>query len=192
MARNSAPPRATSACSRATPEFDVARRRLSHSVKAGDPLLIEDKGGALVLHYRLHPHLRDRAEALAQAAVAGLDDLYACDGHYIFEIRQRGISKAVAIELFADQPAFRKRLPVFVGDDSTDEDGLRGAAKAGGFGIKVGPGSTRADYCLPRCLRRARVAGDANLESRSNYIKLAPRRIGGSARCAAMVCATSA
>ena len=132
----------------ATPEFDVARRRLSHSVKPGDPLLVEDKGGALVLHYRLHPHLRDRAEALAQEAAAGLDDLYALHGHYIFEIRQRGINKALALELFSDQPAFRKRLPVFVGDDSTDEDGLRSAAKAGGFGIKVGPGHTRADYCL--------------------------------------------
>ena len=46
------------------------------------------------------------------------------------------------------QPPFRKRMPVFVGDDSTDEDGLRAAAKAGGFGVKVGPGHTQATYCL--------------------------------------------
>jgi len=132
----------------ATPELDVARRRLSKSLLADDPLLIEDKGGAVVVHYRVHPELRGRAKALAFTAASGLDDLFVVEGHYIFEIRQREITKASAIELFADQPNFRKRLPVFVGDDSTDEDGLRAAAKGGGFGIKVGPGETQALYRL--------------------------------------------
>ncbi len=132
----------------ATPEFDVARRRLSAALHADDPLLIEDKGGSLVVHYRLRPELRGRAKALAAAAISGLDDLYVVEGHFIFEIRQRGITKAIAIELFASQPAFRKRIPVFVGDDTTDEDGLRAAETAGGFGVKVGPGHTQATYCL--------------------------------------------
>ncbi len=132
----------------ATPEFDVARRRLSAALQADDPLLIEDKGGALVVHYRLRPELRGRAKGLATAAISGLDDLHVVEGHFIFEIRQRGITKAVALELFATQPPFRKRIPVFVGDDTTDEDGLRAAEKAGGFGVKVGPGHTQATYCL--------------------------------------------
>jgi len=132
----------------ATPEFDVARRRLSAALQADDPLLIEDKGGSLVVHYRLRPELRGRAKGLASAAISGLDDLYVVEGHFIFEIRQRGITKAIAIELFASQPPFRKRIPVFVGDDTTDEDGLRAAEKAGGFGVKVGPGHTQARYCL--------------------------------------------
>ena len=132
----------------ATPEFDIARRRLSAALRPDDPLLIEDKGGSLVVHYREHPDLRGRAKAIASAAVSGLDDLHTVEGHYIFEIRQRGVTKAIALELFSDQPAFRKRMPVFVGDDTTDEDGLRAAGRAGGFGIKVGPGATEADFCL--------------------------------------------
>jgi trehalose 6-phosphate phosphatase len=131
-----------------TPDLDIARRRLSKSLLADDPLLIEDKGGALVVHYRLHPEMRGRAKALAFTAASSLDDLFVVEGHYIFEIRQREITKATAIELFSDQPNFRKRMPVFVGDDSTDEDGLRAAAEAGGFGIKVGPGETQALYRL--------------------------------------------
>lgn len=133
----------------ATTDFELARRRLSALIRPDDPLLIEDKGGALVLHYRQHPDQRDRAELLAAEIVEGLADLYVVEGHAIYEIRERAISKAVAIKLFADQPAFRKRLPVFVGDDTTDEDGLRAAAGAGGFGIKVGPGETQAAYRLP-------------------------------------------
>ena len=132
----------------ATPEFDLARRRLSAALRPEDPLLIEDKGGSLVVHYREHPDLRGRAKAIASAAVSGLDDLHTVEGHYIFEIRQRGVTKAIALELFSDQPAFRKRMPVFVDDDTTDEDGLRAAGRAGGFGIKVGPGATDADFCL--------------------------------------------
>jgi trehalose 6-phosphate phosphatase len=133
----------------ASPDLDVARRRLTAGLLPDDPLLIEDKGGSLVLHFRQHPGQRDRAEALAQAAVAGLSDLYAIEGHAIFELRQHGVSKAAALDLFAAVACFSKRAPVFVGDDSTDEDGFRAATRLGGFGIKVGPGETVAAYRLP-------------------------------------------
>lgn len=130
-----------------TPQLDEARRRLAE-LDAGDPLFLEDKGGALVLHFRRHPEQRGRAERLAHAAVAGLSGLHAVEGHAIFEIRQRGISKALALGLFAPLPPFSGRLPVFVGDDTTDEDGFRAAAAAGGFGVKVGAEPTAAQYRL--------------------------------------------
>jgi trehalose 6-phosphate phosphatase len=132
-----------------TPDLAEARRRLERAIGPGDPLLLEDKGAALVLHFRRHPEQRDRAAALAEAAVAGLPDLHAVPGHAIFEIRQRGVSKAGALRLFAASPPFSERRPVFIGDDTTDEDGFRAAAAAGGFGIKVGPGPTLAAHRLP-------------------------------------------
>jgi trehalose 6-phosphate phosphatase len=132
-----------------TPQLDEARRRLAAALLPEDALLLEDKGGALVLHFRKHPDQRGRAESLAETAVAGLKDLHAVEGHAIFEIRQRGISKAKAVGLFAAAPPFAGRLPVFTGDDTTDEDGFRAAAQAGGFGVKVGPGATAAAYRLP-------------------------------------------
>ena len=148
-ARKSARRRATSAPGRRAPISTAPAGGSPPRSCPNDPLLVEDKGAALVLHFRKHPEQRARAEALAAAAVAGLSDLYAIEGHAIFEIRQRDVSKATAIELFGNMRPFAGRLPVFVGDDSTDEDGFRAAARAGGFGVKVGPGSTGAAYRLP-------------------------------------------
>jgi trehalose 6-phosphate phosphatase len=37
-------------------------------------------------------------------------------------------------------------MPVFVGDDTTDEDGFAAAESGGGYGIKVGDGPSRALY----------------------------------------------
>ena len=132
-----------------SPQLEEVRRRLATQIAPDDPILLEDKASALVLHFRARPEQQGRAERLARQAVAGLPDLYALPGHAIYEIRERGVSKADALRLFADVPAFAGRLPVFIGDDSTDEDGLRAAAEAGGFGVKVGPGETSAAYRLP-------------------------------------------
>lgn len=129
-------------------DLGIARQRLRQAL-AGEPkLLLEDKNSALVLHFRQHPQMQDRAAALANEAIAGLDAVQAVPGHMIVEIRETGISKADAVRALAADPPFRGRLPVFVGDDTTDEDGFREAAAQGGFGIKVGQGETAARYRL--------------------------------------------
>ena len=45
-------------------------------------------------------------------------------------------------------PPFQGRFPVFVGDDRTDEDGIREVQAQGGFGIKVGIGASDAQWRL--------------------------------------------
>ena len=132
-----------------SPDLEAARARLRTALQPEVPLRLEDKGGALVLHFREHPEQRDRAEALAKEAVRGLPDIYAVEGHAIWEIRQHGVSKAGALRRLSEVAPFAGRLPVFVGDDTTDEDGFRAAAELGGFGVKVGPGETAARYRLP-------------------------------------------
>ena len=79
----------------------------------------------------------------------GLDTLHVMAGHAIFEILQRGITKGRALRRFMRRPPFAGRIPVFVGDDATDEDGMRAAAAEGGFGVKIGPEETAAAYRLP-------------------------------------------
>jgi len=130
-------------------ELDAARRRLAEAISQDDPIYVEDKGGALVLHFRLYPEQRLRAERLAEQAVAGLDTLKVASGHQIFEVRQRAITKANAVRRFMLRPPFRGRIPVFVGDDVTDEDGMREATREGGFGVKIGCGPTVAAFRLP-------------------------------------------
>jgi len=131
-----------------SPEIDIARGRIAASLREHDPLLFEDKGSALVLHFRICPKEGVRALAIAQRAVDGLEQLEMVEGHAIAEVRERKVSKADAISIVAAWPEFAGRKPVLIGDDTTDEDGFRAAAGAGGFGVKVGPGDTAAQYRL--------------------------------------------
>ena len=121
-------------------DLDEARRRLAAAIRSNDPLLFEDKGGALVLHFRQHPDQRERAATLARDAAHGLKAIHVVAGHDIFEVLERGVTKARAIEHLSTHPPFAGRIPVYVGDDTTDEDAIRAAQEAGGFGVKVGPG----------------------------------------------------
>jgi trehalose 6-phosphate phosphatase len=122
---------------------------LARSIAPEAHIDLEDKGSALVLHFRRHPEKRAQTEALARAAVEGLDGLHVMAGHAIFEILQRGITKGRALRRFMRRPPFAGRVPVFVGDDVTDEDGLRAASAEGGFGVKIGDDETAALYRLP-------------------------------------------
>jgi len=62
----------------------------------------------------------------------------------VFDIKPRGISKATAVERFMARSPFGGRLPVFVGDDKTDEDGFRAVTALGGIAIQVGPNHSTA------------------------------------------------
>ena len=126
----------------------TARQYVRNAIGPGDPIDVEDKGGAIVLHFRRAPGEADRARAIAAEAASTDPDLVAVDGHAIAEIRPRAVTKAGAIRNFMQAPPFLGRLPVFVGDDVTDEDGFRAVASAGGFAVKVGPGETAARYRL--------------------------------------------
>jgi trehalose 6-phosphate phosphatase len=130
-------------------ELSEVRRRLAEALPRNDRIYVEDKGGALVLHFRQHPEQEARAQRIADEVVQGLETLHVVKGHAIFEIRQRDITKANAVRRFMRRPPFHGRIPVFVGDDVTDEDGMREANAEGGFGVKIGPGRTVATYRLP-------------------------------------------
>jgi trehalose 6-phosphate phosphatase len=115
-------------------------------------LLLESKPSGLALHYRLSPELatlcrQQLAQALAEAPGAALKwELQG--GHCVCELKQRSVSKGSAVRAYLAEAPFAGRLPVFVGDDVTDEDGIRAVQAAGGFGIRVGPGASEARFRL--------------------------------------------
>jgi trehalose 6-phosphate phosphatase len=80
----------------------------------------------------------------------------------LFEIKPRGFTKATAIKAFMKEPPFSGRLPVFLGDDLTDEDGFAMVEAYGGVSIAVGDrvrGQYRlADVAAVRALLRAIAA----------------------------------
>lgn len=113
---------------------------------ASDPrILIEDKGAAVALHFRLAPERGDECMETMRA-LARPRALQVLDGNKVVEARVLGFDKGHAIRMLAAQAPFAGRMPVFVGDDRTDEDGFIAAAALGGYGIKVGPEETAARF----------------------------------------------
>jgi trehalose 6-phosphate phosphatase len=117
-----------------------------------DGLLVELKPSGLALHFRSNPALgalcrQQLAQALAEAPGAA-SEWELQDGHCVCELKQRSVSKGGAVRAYLAEAPFAGRLPVFVGDDVTDEDGIRAVQAAGGFGIRVGPGQSQARYRL--------------------------------------------
>ena len=111
--------------------------------------LLEQKARGFVLHYRnvptAGPALRDAlGKMLADDARFTL-----LPAHMAWEVRPRGADKGTAVtELMARAP-FAGRLPVFIGDDVTDEDAMRAADAMGGVGLLVPDISAIRRACAP-------------------------------------------
>lgn len=119
--------------------LDPARRLLTQFVACHEGLLLEDKGYGLALHYRLAPEFAGQVERLVTSVCSALGDTFRVQaGKAVFEIRPAAWSKGISIRAFMDQPPFRGRLPVFIGDDVTDEDGFAVVNELGGISVRVG------------------------------------------------------
>jgi len=119
---------------------------------------LERKVHGFVLHYRAAPTLGPvLAEALA-ALVEGSDRFVMVPARKAWELRPRGADKGIAVEALMQRAPFAGRVPVFIGDDVTDEDGMAAARRRGGVGLRVAeafgsPSAVRA------WLRRAAAEG---------------------------------
>ena len=113
-------------------------------------LIFEDKGLSVALHYRLAPELEQDVLDAVRAAAARLGERYeVLPGKMVFELRPSGRDKGVAIEEFMRERPFARRVPVFLGDDVSDEHGFRVVNRLGGHSVKVGAGATAARWNLP-------------------------------------------
>jgi trehalose 6-phosphate phosphatase len=112
-------------------------------------LLLEDKGHALALHYRLAPRYAQAAREAIEAAARELGPGFEIQaGKMVLELKPGGRDKGTAIEEFMAEPPFHGRTPVFVGDDLTDEFGFGVVNRMGGVSVKVGDGGSAARWCL--------------------------------------------
>jgi trehalose 6-phosphate phosphatase len=113
-------------------------------------LVFEDKGASVALHYRLAPQLAAAAQAAVREAAEPLGEAVEVQGgKMVVELKPAGCDKGSAIEAFLQEPPFAGRIPVFLGDDVTDEYGFRVVNRLGGHSVKVGEGPSAARWRLP-------------------------------------------
>ena len=102
--------------------LEVAHEAMSHLARRHPGLLVEDKQFALALHYRGAPHLEDTVVELMRGLAASLaGQLELQRGKMVVELRPAGTTKADAVADFLQEPPFAGRVPIFIGDDLTDE-----------------------------------------------------------------------
>ncbi len=132
-------------------EPDALSDEVLHEVgafAAANGFALEDKPHGTALHYRANPELEEQGLAFAHA-LALQHGLAVKRGKCVIELVAQGADKAGAVRNLMQFAPFAGAFPVFVGDDITDEDGMRAAVEMGGFGIAVGDRpSENAVYAL--------------------------------------------
>ena len=101
------------------------------------------------MHYRHAPSLAAACRRLVRRVVeASGGALKALDGKMVVELMPLSAGKGRAIAAFLAEPPFRGRMPVFVGDDTGDEEGFVVVDRLGGISVRVGTGPTAARHRL--------------------------------------------
>jgi trehalose 6-phosphate phosphatase len=100
-------------------------------------VLLEHKARGFALHYRAAPAAGPALREALERLLAGSSEFELLPAHMLWEVRPRGADKGKAVRGLMDRAPFLDRLPVFVGDDVTDEDGIAAAEAMGGVGLRV-------------------------------------------------------
>jgi trehalose 6-phosphate phosphatase len=112
--------------------------------------LVEIKPQSVALHFR--PSLVDPAEALSameKAVSFAQGQFRILKGKNVLEAVGKDTGKDVAVARLLRETPYRDRLPVFIGDDVTDEAAFQEVNRRGGISIHVGDGSnTSAQFTI--------------------------------------------
>lgn len=140
-------------------EIEPVLRKLEQSLRERlvgiGGVLIENKGLTLSIHYRLAKEtaVKRIKKLLLEAIEYGeaRDKLQVTEGKKVLEVRPLvEWNKGKAIERLLEIYGMPGSLPIFAGDDVTDEDGFRVLQTVGGISVFVGDDkvSSAADYYL--------------------------------------------
>ena len=128
--------------------FQRIYRDLTLEIEDYPHLSLENKINAVALHYRKCPELEAVANDLTQKINDQFPQLKRIDGKYVYELTANHINKAMAIDQIVSHFHLENQVLVFIGDDTTDEDGFAYINSHHGISIKVGNGSSIAQYRL--------------------------------------------
>jgi trehalose 6-phosphate phosphatase len=126
------------------------RERLAELADAPG-VLVEDKGYALAVHYRLAPEQEGRVKQAVAAIRADWpkEPIEVLPGKSVLEIKPAGFHKGAAIRELMQHEPFAGRRPIFIGDDVTDESAFAVMPEFNGMGFSVGRRASGTSYCFP-------------------------------------------
>ena len=103
-------------------------------------VIVEDKNYSVALHYRQVPHLGHevRDEVAAICARFPSTAIEILPGKSVLEIKQPSFNKGTAVRELMQNPPFKGRRPIFIGDDVTDEAAFAVLPEFDGIGFSVG------------------------------------------------------
>ncbi|MCB2078567.1 MAG: trehalose-phosphatase [Novosphingobium sp.] len=122
----------------ATPVPERATTALRELTESRRGLRIEPKPFSVALHYRNGPEFEGEVLSLARELADGMQ-LVLKRGKMVAELLTPGADKGSAVRKFMDMEPFSGTMPLFLGDDVTDEDAFRAVTDLSGGGILVGP-----------------------------------------------------
>lgn len=122
-------------------EFPPALLERVHVIVRFTPgAFIENKSACVAVHHRFGRYsVRPLRAALRLAVGAYGPDWNMIDGHQVIEIKPTAIHKGSACTQLMSRAPFRGRMPVYLGDDTTDIDAFVAIRELGGIAIAVGP-----------------------------------------------------
>jgi trehalose 6-phosphate phosphatase len=115
------------------------RLQLAQAAALDSAIEVEDKGYSLALHYRQAPQHEEsllRQIAARLAAFPG-EATEVLPGKAMFEVKRPAVNKGESVRQLMKLPPFAGRLPVFIGDDVTDESVFEVLPDLGGKGFSV-------------------------------------------------------
>jgi trehalose 6-phosphate phosphatase len=115
----------------------IVETELANMFRNRKGVIVEVKTLGVAIHYRLDPSAETEIHAV-MASLAGEHGLDIQTGKMMVELRTTGHDKGTALAAMMQDPPFAGHIPVFIGDDVTDEDGFAACAALGGAGILVG------------------------------------------------------
>ncbi|MBV9404760.1 MAG: trehalose-phosphatase, partial [Acidobacteriaceae bacterium] len=124
--------------------------QLKLALSETDGLEIEDKGLTVSVHFRrVNEHLHDWVRSITFSTVARSRSFSCREGKMVLEVKpQIEWHKGYAVCWIMREIAPYGALPVYIGDDVTDEDAFGSIPE--GITIRVGgSGDSRAQYLLP-------------------------------------------
>jgi trehalose 6-phosphate phosphatase len=141
-------------------DFPAAmRRRLIEAAIPDSGVVFEDKGYSVALHYRQAPHQEERLRAHIAATRAAFPEVETevLPGKAMFEVKRPGVDKGDGVRAVMAQAPFAGRMPVFIGDDVTDEAAFAAMTAFGGKGFSVGSkfGGVAGVFSSPEQVRQA-------------------------------------